>query len=136
MTMVALHLSIGSLVPNQPSSAFHSNLLLATSSGRLSSIIDLDSDLSRLLFDLQRNMARVVEGPGGITFSRWRDFKTDNGASPSVGFIDGDLVEKFLEIPEESSLMKEILEGSNKYEKLSVSYGEMCTVLEGLRRMH
>lgn len=41
---------------------------------------------------------------------RWRDFKTDNGASPSVGFIDGDLVERFLDISEEDPLMREIME--------------------------
>jgi hypothetical protein len=49
-------------------------------------------------------MARVFDGPGGVTWRDWRDAKSEAGSQPTVGFIDGDLVERFLDIKDEETI--------------------------------
>ena len=46
-------------------------------------------------------MAAVVPGVGGLDHKFWRSFATDRRTSPAVGFIDGDLVETFLDLSPE-----------------------------------
>lgn len=66
-----LLVAAGGLTPHQasPSDPATPNLILATSSGRLASILSLTPQASRILFDLQRNMARVLRGPGSVEFN-------------------------------------------------------------------
>jgi DNA damage-binding protein 1 len=54
---------------------------------------------------VQYNMNKVVHGVGGLTHSQWRAFKSERRpltkSSESRGFIDGDLVEMFLNLSRE-----------------------------------
>jgi DNA damage-binding protein 1 len=110
--------------------------VFAASSGRVSVLADLlGPETSHTLFDLQRNMARVVHGFGGVEHADWRAYRSDVGSRPSAGFIDGDFVEQFLDIKDED-LIFEILEGASKWEKIESAYGDLCNLLEGLRRLH
>lgn len=110
--------------------------MLATTAGRVAVLADLlGPKTSHVLFDLQRNMARVIRGFGGVAHADWRAFRHDAGARPSAGFIDGDFVERFLDVRDEA-LVQEILDGANKYERIEVPYAELCSLLEGLRRIH
>jgi DNA damage-binding protein 1 len=110
--------------------------VFAASSGRVSVLADLlGPETSHTLFDLQRNMARVVHGFGGVEHADWRAYRSDVGSRPSAGFIDGDFVEQFLDIKDED-LILEILEGASKWEKIESAYGDLCNLLEGLRRLH
>lgn len=78
------------------------NLIFATSSGRIAALADLiGPETSKTLFDLQRNMARVILGFGGVSHVDWRSYRAASGSRPSAGFIDGDFVERFLDIQDE-----------------------------------
>lgn len=44
-------------------------------------------------------MAKVVQGVGGLSHAEWRSFHNDRKTQDCRGFIDGDLVEMFLDLP-------------------------------------
>ena len=52
---------------------------------------------------LQASMRQVVLGVGGLDHSEWRAFTNEHSfrSSPAHNFIDGDLVEQFLELRKE-----------------------------------
>ena len=54
-------------------------------------------------------MARVIKPVGKIEHSFWRSFATERKVEPSEGFIDGDLIESFLDLSTEK--MREVSSG-------------------------
>lgn len=54
-------------------------------------------------------MARVIKPVGKIEHSFWRSFATERKVEPCEGFIDGDLIESFLDLS--SDKMKEVATG-------------------------
>lgn len=80
-------------------------------------------------------MAPLVRGFGGVEHADWRAYRSDVGSRPSAGFIDGDFIETFLDIKDEDVIL-EIMEGASKWEKIEMAYGDLCSLLEGLRRLH
>lgn len=54
-------------------------------------------------------MARVIKPVGKIEHSFWRSFATERKVEPCEGFIDGDLIESFLDLS--SDKMKEVANG-------------------------
>ena len=52
-------------------------------------------------------MTKVVQGVGGLSHSEWRSFHNERKTQECRGFIDGDLVEMFLDLPR--SKMEEVV---------------------------
>lgn len=61
------------------------------------------------LLELQNKLANVIKSVGKIEHSFWRAFHTDMKMEQSEGFIDGDLIESFLDLSHDK--MKEVAEG-------------------------
>lgn len=59
--------------------------------------------------ELQNKLSRVIKSVGKIEHSYWRSFNTELKMEPSEGFIDGDLIESFLDLSNDK--MKEVAEG-------------------------
>lgn len=59
-------------------------------------------------------MRSVVEGVGGLDHSQWRAFQDESSFQPypARGFVDGDLVEQFLELGKEA--MQKVVGGMKK----------------------
>jgi len=51
----------------------------------------------------QECLRGVVKGVGGLDHAAWRAFDNDRGAAAARGFVDGDLVEQFLDLRRESA---------------------------------
>ncbi|KAI5118862.1 hypothetical protein M0805_005306 [Coniferiporia weirii] len=119
---------------------FRPMLLLFTTTGRIAVIIDVDEGLSRHLSCLERNMADVIQGPGNAEHALWRAPSNSRGRSDSqaasVGFLDGDLLERFLDFPASSSEAIRIMAGKNEAERLTMSYKQLRSALESLRSTH
>ncbi|KAL1311189.1 hypothetical protein AAFC00_001384 [Neodothiora populina] len=82
-----------------------------------------------LLMRLQENMAKQVQSPGGVPFNRYRGFKTlVREADEPNRFVDGELIERFLDCDKE--LQESIVQG------LGVSVGEVWEMVEALKRLH
>lgn len=80
------------LVKGQP-------LLFGTVNGTVGTILTLTEDNHRFLAQLQTAMTKVVKGVGGFSHDEWRSFTNGRRTSPSSNFIDGDLVESYLDMP-------------------------------------
>lgn len=80
------------LVKGQP-------LLFGTVNGMVGTILTLTEENYGFLDQLQTAMTKVVKGVGGFSHEEWRSFTNGRRTSPSSNFIDGDLVESFLDMP-------------------------------------
>lgn len=63
----------------------------------------------QLLLEIQSRMAKVIKPVGKIEHSFWRSFATERKIEPCEGFIDGDLIESFLDLSLDK--MKEVVNG-------------------------
>lgn len=70
--------------------------------------------------------------------SRCRSPVNINGSleGDAIGFIDGDFVEKFLHLPKSSVEIANIMQGTNIYETLKVSYEDIVRALEHVQLVH
>ncbi|KAF2682076.1 DNA damage-binding protein 1 [Lentithecium fluviatile CBS 122367] len=82
-----------------------------------------------LLMTLQSNLAELVHAPGDIPFAKYRAFKNQvREAEEPFRFVDGELVERFLDVDE--SVQGRAVEG------LGVDVESVKELVEELRRLH
>ncbi len=77
---------------------------------------------------MQANLARVIKGVGGFSHSEWRTFNHERKASDASGFIDGDLIEGYLELSADQKLV--VVNG------LDVTVDHLTSTILELRRLH
>lgn len=87
-----------------------------------------------LLLRFQDKLAAVIKTVGELDFNSYRAFRNaergpeTDGTTGPVRFLDGELLERFLDVDE--TTQKEICEG------LGPSVEQMRNMVEELRRMH
>jgi len=84
-----------------------------------------------LLMRMQGVMAGMVKSPGEVPFAKFRGFKTsvrDMSEEGPTRFVDGELIERFLDMREE--LQRDVAK------ELGVELEELRGMTEGLRRIH
>lgn len=72
-------------------------------------IAQLPQDAYNFLLEIQNRLVKCVRSVGKIDHSVWRAFQTERKTELCQGFIDGDLVESFLDLDE--TTMKEVVHG-------------------------
>ena len=78
---------------------------------------------------LQSNLGTIVPSPGDMEFARYRAFKNSVRESEEpYRFVDGELVERFLDLSEEQQ--------TAACEGLGRDVEEVRGLVEGLRRLH
>jgi DNA damage-binding protein 1 len=78
---------------------------------------------------LQTRMAQTIITLGGLDFNTYRSFKTtERESAEPFRFVDGELIERFLDVDEE--VQKEICAG------LGPSVEDIRDVVEELKRLH
>jgi DNA damage-binding protein 1 len=80
---------------------------------------------------MQAKMAEMVKSPGHVPFNKFRGFRSgvrDMGEEGPVRFVDGELVEAFLDLGVEAQ--ERVVEG------LEVGVEEVRGIVEGLKRIH
>ena len=75
--------------------------LFGTVNGVLGAVITVPSEALHLLYRLQQALEQVVQGVGGLSHEKWREFATDRKSMPARNFLDGDLIEQFLDLRRE-----------------------------------
>ncbi|KAJ2942157.1 hypothetical protein O0L34_g11072 [Tuta absoluta] len=73
-------------------------VLLATVTGAICLVVTVPASLYELLRSLEARLSRVIKSVGRVAHSVWRSFNTDIKTEPAEGFVDGDLVEAFLDL--------------------------------------
>lgn len=72
----------------------------------------------------------MVKGVGGLDHAEWRAFSTERGTQECLNFIDGDLIEQYLDLSNgEMHKVAEML-------GLGVSAEEVSRRIEDLARIH
>jgi len=116
------------------------NQLFFTASGRIGVVLDMGTEISLHMTELQRNMAQVVTSPGGLSHTKFRAPRTRGGRTDaeesSVGFLDGDFLEYFLTFPHSSGTVDEIMKGASEAERLTLPREKIQKVLERLQSLH
>ncbi|CAH0488401.1 unnamed protein product [Peronospora farinosa] len=75
------------------------SMLFGTVSGMIGVIFSISKDQHAFLLRVQQALTEVVKGVGGFSHKEWRTFENRRSASEARNFIDGDLVESFLDLP-------------------------------------
>lgn len=120
----------GSLVMRLPDSDVGQipTVIFGTVNGVIGVIASLPYEQYAFMEKLQTNLRRVIKGVGGLGHEQWRSFYSEKKTSDAKNFLDGDLIESFLDL------------GRNRMEEISkamcVSVEELMKRVEELTRLH
>ncbi|CAH3106628.1 unnamed protein product [Pocillopora meandrina] len=131
----------GSLVmehPGEASTPFQGCVLFGTVNGTIGIVAQLPQELSAFLTQVQGKLSKVIKSVGKIDHSFWRCFSNERRVEPATGFVDGDLIESFLDLPrssmEEVASGLQIDDGSGMKKECTVE--DLVKVVEELTRIH
>lgn len=84
-------------------------ILYGTVSGAIGLVTQIPPDFYEFLRSLEGRLTHTIKSVGKIEHSFYRSYSTDMKQEPCEGFIDGDLVESFLDLSREK--MTETISG-------------------------
>jgi len=130
------HLLPEHLLPDTP---VHPRAYFGTVDGSIYLLGLISPTHTDLLMKLQANLTHVLKGVGDLDFNRFRAFSSpERTGDEPFRFVDGDFVERFLELGEDA--MREVVrpKDATEAEWLGDAWGveEVRGVLENLRRLH
>jgi DNA damage-binding protein 1 len=110
---IIIFICIGCLVTQQTTEStisLETCTLMGSISGYIGLFLQLSPSLYQLLLSLQSALAKHIPSVGKIDHSTWRTFESDECSNVSRGFIDGDLIETYLDQPKtiQSELIKDL----------------------------
>jgi len=122
----------GSLVMNLPDLDNPFKVVPSHVFGTINGVIGVVAPLSKLQFQffsrLEEALEGVIKGVGGFSHKEWRDWRTERKSEARSGFIDGDLVEQFLDLtPDNMELVAK---------KMEISVTELSKRVEDVSRIH
>ena len=91
-------------------------------------IASLPQEQYAFLEKLQTSLRKVIKGVGGLSHEQWRSFNNEKRTAEAKGYLDGDLIESFLDLSR--GKMEEISKG------MDVQVEELCKRVEELTRLH
>eukprot|EP01027_Heterolobosea_sp_BB2_P002893 GEZU01004339.1.p1 GENE.GEZU01004339.1~~GEZU01004339.1.p1 ORF type:complete len:703 (-),score=229.06 GEZU01004339.1:788-2896(-) len=95
----------GSLVMRLPESessiANISTLLFGTVNGVIGVVAQIPEELYHFLLKVQTAITQVVSGIGGLSHDNWRAFESERKKAKARNFLDGDLIEMFMDLSPE-----------------------------------
>ncbi|VVB12240.1 unnamed protein product [Arabis nemorensis] len=120
----------GSLVMRMPDSETGQipTLIFGTVNGVIGVMASLPQEQYAFLEKLQTSLRKVIKGVGGLSHEQWRSFTNEKRTAEARNFLDGDLIESFLDLSR--SKMEEISKG------MDVQVEELCKRVEELIRLH
>jgi len=96
----------------RPVVSIGSQTLFGTVDGTLGVIIGLDGPTTAFFSCLERSLQNVIKPVGNFSHQQFRAFQAEQRLHPSHGFVDGDLVESFLDLDKRT--MQLIVEQMNR----------------------
>lgn len=120
----------GSLVMRLPDSEVGNipTVIFGTINGVIGVIASLPHDQYVFFEKLQANLVKVIKGVGGLSHEQWRSFNNEKRTADARNFLDGDLIESFLDLSR--SRMDDIAS------TMGVTLEELCKRVEELTRLH
>ncbi|CAN8246204.1 unnamed protein product [Cochlearia groenlandica] len=120
----------GSLVMRLPDSEIGQipTVIFGTVNGVIGVIASLPQEQYAFLDKLQTSLRKVIKGVGGLSHEQWRSFNNEKRTAEARNFLDGDLIESFLD------LSRNKMEDVSK--TMNVQVEELCRRVEELTRLH
>ncbi|XP_022762655.1 DNA damage-binding protein 1a-like [Durio zibethinus] len=120
----------GSLVMRLPDSDVGQipTIIFGTVNGVIGVIASLPNEQYAFLEKLQSNLRKVIKGVGGLSHEQWRSFNNEKKTAEAKNFLDGDLIESFLDLSR--GKMEDISKA------MGVSVEELSKRVEELTRLH
>ncbi|KAH8952399.1 hypothetical protein BDL97_09G083300 [Sphagnum fallax] len=120
----------GSLVMRLPDSEASQipTVIFGTVNGVIGVVASLPQEQFLFLHKLQQCLVKVIKGVGGLSHEQWRSFCNERKTVDARNFLDGDLIESFLDL------------SRNHMEDIAISLDvpveELCKQVEELTRLH
>lgn len=120
----------GSLVMRLPDSEVGQipTVIFGTVNGVIGVVASLPYEQYVFLEKLQSNLRKVIKGVGGLSHEQWRSFNNEKKTVDGRNFLDGDLIESFLDLSR--SRMEDVAKLMN------VSVEDLSKRVEELTRLH
>lgn len=113
-------------------------VLFGTVSGAIGLVTQIPADFYDFLHEVEERLSHVIKSVGKIDHVFWRSFNTEIKTEPCEGFIDGDLVESFLDLSLDK--MKEVVAGvqidNGSGMKHDATVEDLVKIVEDLTRIH
>lgn len=113
------------------------SILYGTVHGTIGMITTFNPETFSLLSDVQKKLAKMIKCVGKIDHAYWRSFTNERVTTAHKGFIDGDLIECFLDLPRDK--MSSVVQGIQIKEGTStrdVTVDDIIKIVEELTRLH
>lgn len=131
----------GSLVMShtiEQSTPVTSSLLYGTVRGSIGLVAGIPKELFEFLHTVQTKLTKVIKSVGKIEHQFWRSFSNERKSEHSTGFIDGDLIENFLDLPKTQK--EEVVSGlqvdDGNGSKRACTVDDLIKIVEELSRIH
>jgi len=131
----------GSLVmqhQGENSTPRHGSVLFGTVSGAIGLVAQIPQDFYNFLSEIQSKLTKVIKSVGKIDHEFWRSFATERKTEAAYGFIDGDLIESYLDLNRDK--MKEVATGlmidDGSGMKREATVDDLVKTIEELTRIH
>ncbi|XP_061415888.1 DNA damage-binding protein 1 [Lethenteron reissneri] len=131
----------GSLVMQnlgESSTPTQGSVLFGTVNGMIGLVTSLSEGLFTLLQDMQGRLTKVIKSVGKIEHSFWRSFHNERKTEAATGFVDGDLIESFLDLSRPK--MQEVVAGlqidDGSGMKREATVDDLIKTVEELTRIH
>ena len=82
----------------------------------------------QMLHKMEKCLNKVIKGVGGLSHQKWRSFFNERKNEEASGFIDGDLIESYLDLKKER--MDEVAQ------LMGMDADELSKQVEELARLH
>ncbi|XP_012275586.1 DNA damage-binding protein 1 [Orussus abietinus] len=112
-------------------------VLFGTVSGAIGLVTQIPAGFYEFLRNLEDRLTSVIKSVGKIEHNFWRSFNTDLKIEQCAGFIDGDLIESFLDLSHEK--MAEVVQGlmvCDGNSMVQATVDDIVKIVEDLTRMH
>ncbi|XP_028177041.1 DNA damage-binding protein 1 [Ostrinia nubilalis] len=113
-------------------------VLLATVTGAICLVVQLPQELYEFLHQLEERLTHTIKSVGKIPHSFWRSLNSDITTEAAEGFIDGDLIESFLDLSRD--IQKETIQGMQIDDgdgmKRDATVDDLIKIVEDLTRIH
>eukprot|EP00051_Salpingoeca_urceolata_P028390 m.486586 g.486586 ORF g.486586 m.486586 type:complete len:1102 (+) comp24511_c0_seq1:335-3640(+) len=126
------HGTLGMAARDGTDSAHESSILYGTVTGSIGLVVTLSRSEFEFLVELEQLLEKVIQGVGGLSHEAWRSFKNERrqAAGGARGCVDGDLIEAFLDLPQDK--MREVALGF----KTPLEVEQLVRRVEDLTRLH
>ncbi|KAK2188211.1 hypothetical protein NP493_140g03066 [Ridgeia piscesae] len=114
------------------------SVLFGTVNGAVGLVTQLPQEFFNFLLEVQNKLAKIIKSVGKIDHSFWRSFHNERKTEPAAGFIDGDLIESYLDLSREK--MQDVAQGLQMDDgtgmKREATVDDLVKIIEELTRIH